>query len=138
MNCYKCNQEVEWRESKAGNRYLAVRAEIRGDSGRVIKVVYPAHQCKATPEEIEANHARRVQEIADRLAAGEIMKDQIVIVHKGRKLPIGTIARVFWVASGPDMYGVTKVGLITEGEVKTYVNIQNVKAHDGMLEDGGL
>jgi hypothetical protein len=57
--CRYCQDEVIWRTSAKGNKYLAVQAEIRGDDGRVIKVIYPAHECRATPEERAAIDAAR-------------------------------------------------------------------------------
>lgn len=123
--CGKClERDLEWRISKAGNRYLAARAEIRGESGRTIKVIYPAHQCSTDIELIES----RKQEAQKRIDSGEIVKGQRIVVVKGRKIKIGTEGIVFWVANEPDGYGIIKVGFIDDEGVKQYISKANIQA----------
>lgn len=127
--CRYCGHEVVWRESRrTGKKYLAVRAEIRGETGRVIKTIYPAHVCKVSdPAERRAIDERRD---ADKIAAierGEIVIGQTVVVHKGRKYPIGTTGVIEWIAREADGYGVIKVRIVTEAGDRLYVNQANIK-----------
>lgn len=128
QKCRYCGQEVEWRVSKAGNRYLAVRAEIRGESGRTIRVIYPAHKCNATPEEKAAREAQIAESNAQAIQNGEIVLGQAVTVVKGRKFPIGTTGVINWIAREADGYGVIKVRIVKEDGSIFYINKENIKA----------
>lgn len=123
--CSKClERDLVWRVSKAGNRYLAASTEIRGEGGRIIKIIYPAHQCSTDIELIEI----RKQEAQALIDSGAIVKGQRIVVIKGRKIKIGTEGIVFWVASEPDGYGVIKVGFVDDEGVKQYINKANIQA----------
>lgn len=129
-NCRYCQREVVWRESKQGKRYLAERAEIRGaETGRVIKVIYPSHQC---PVSDPADRARIVAEAAaaheNAIRNGEMVKGQTVVVSKGRKYPIGTVGTLKWVAPNPDIYGVVKACICTADGTEIWINIANLTA----------
>ena len=48
VTCKKCGRnDLQWKQSKAGKWYLTYDegAHIVGESGRTIKILYPAHQC---------------------------------------------------------------------------------------------
>ena len=128
QKCRYCNAEVTWRVSKAGNRYLAVQAHIFGDDGRIIKYIYPAHQCTATPEE-KAERNRQLAESKERaIQQGEIVVGQKITVVKGRKFPIGTTGVINWIAREADGYGVIKVRVVKEDGDTFYINQANIKA----------
>lgn len=57
----------------------------------------------------------------------EIKRNDKIKVIKGRKYPIGTEGRVFWIAIKPDGYGVLKIGVITTADEKIYINSDNVE-----------
>jgi hypothetical protein len=66
------------------------------------------HHCD--PEIVTLYTARREALIA----SGEIVKGCTIRVVKGRKVPIGTEGRVFWM--GEDSYGKSKIGIDAGGE----------------------
>jgi hypothetical protein len=124
ITCNRCLETgLSWQISKTGRTYLAARTEIRGDSGRTIKVIYPVHRCTEDIEVIES----RKQAQQQRLDSGEIIKGQRIVVVKGRKVAIGTEGVVFWVAPQPDGYDVIKVGFTDDNGAKFYTNIKNVE-----------
>jgi hypothetical protein len=124
QRCKDCGLWVEWRVSKKGHRYLADRKEWMGSETFAQRAYYPRHACTPNPEAVAALAA----EHEARIAAGEIVKGATVRVAKGRKVAIGTVGTVFWVATDPDAYGVLKVGFTTEGGEKHFINIANVEA----------
>ena len=73
------------------------------------------HQCD--PDLVAAHQAA---------TANTIRKGSTIEVIKGRKVPIGTLGRVFWVAPEADAYGVHKIGFTTDNGDKHFVNIDNV------------
>lgn len=128
MDCRYCGIEVEWRESKAGKRYLANRVEIRGETGRTIKSIYPAHVCKVADQaERDAIDERIKAEKEAALERGEIMIGQEMIVFKGRKYPIGTKGKITWIAQKEDQFGVIKVRLLLESGEQIYINKANIQ-----------
>lgn len=127
-NCRYCGIPVLWQVSKAGRKYLAQSVQITNEDGRHIKTIYPAHQCKATPEERANVDAQLRAANESALANGVIMKGQTVVVYKGRKVPIGTTGIVTWVAHEQDGYGVTKIRIALENGEAHYLNIENVRA----------
>jgi len=50
-----------------------------------------------------------------RIAQGDIVAGQIVIVIKGRKVPIGIVGEIRWI--GEDSYGKVKVGIWSNEEM---------------------
>jgi hypothetical protein len=122
--CKWCDKEVQYMYSKAGNKYLAQVVTLRYEHGG--KVIYPAHRCEATQEQIDSI----LQRDADALAGGQIVKGQTIEVVKGRKAPIGTTGVVFWVADLPDQWEVTKVGFVDADGNKHFINIKNVKVKE--------
>lgn len=123
--CRYCGRIVEWRVSKAGKNYLAEELPIYNEDGRHIKTILPAHECRATEAEKQAVRDRE----AELLEAGALVKGQIVIVHKGRKVPVGTIGTITWIAREADGYGVIKVRLVDANGDAHFLNIDNVRAH---------
>ena len=123
--CRYCGRTVEWRVSKTGNRYLAEELPIYNEDGRHIKTILPAHECRATEEEKQA--VRNAE--AERIQAGALVKGQTVIVHKGRKVPVGTIGTITWIAGEPDGYGVTKIRIVDANNDAHFLNIENVRAY---------
>lgn len=69
------------------------------------------------------------QERAAALASGEIVKDQTVVVVKGRKVPKGTTGRVFWI--GVDAYDKPKIGFLDAAGQKHWTAASNVQAVQG-------
>lgn len=127
--CRYCGHEVTWRESIRGNTYLAERVEIRGgDLNRVIKVIYPVHNCQVSdPAERKAIDDRREADNVAAIERGELIKGQNVVVVKGRKYPIGMTGVIEWVAREADGYGVFKVRIVTETGERLYINKANIK-----------
>ena len=111
--------------SKAGNKYLAQVVRLQYEFGG--KVIYPAHRCEATQEHIDSILKRE----SDALDAGQVVKGQTVEVVKGRKVPVGTVGVVFWVADLPDQWGITKVGFKDGAGDKHFTNIDNVRSAGG-------
>lgn len=66
------------------------------------------HRCD--PDIAKLHAAKREALIAD----GKIVKGCTVKVIKGRKIPVGTEGRVFWM--GTDSYGKSKLGIDVSGE----------------------
>ena len=127
-HCRYCGRPTEWLISKAGHRYLAEAAPIFNEDGRQIKTIYPAHRCRVTDDErAEIDEQNRLDREA-RIARGEIMKGQTVIVHKGRKVPVGTTGIVTWVATEPNRYDVMQIRIALENGDAIYLNRDNVRA----------
>lgn len=125
VQCSKCLEDgLEWMISKAGNRYLAARTEIAGETRSVCAVIYPAHRCTDDAELINL----RKQAHQERLATGALIKGQTVTVTRGRKVAVGTEGKIFWVTPQHDGYGVIKAGVIDTNGVKHYVNIEYLEA----------
>lgn len=126
--CRRCGTEVVWVESrKTGKKYPANVHHFH-DSDALYYRKDHVHQC--TLEQQERYLVRQAEEAAARceqIDAGQIVKGATVEVVKGRKHPIGTTGRVFWVADKPDAYGVTKIGMMV-GDEKLWVNIENVRS----------
>jgi hypothetical protein len=128
VTCKRCGtHSLIWRTSKNGKTYLADP-----------DVIYPVSRVPAThfcdPLIVESYQ----KEVADRamsheaaleaaLANGEIVKGQTVEVVKGRKVAIGTVGIVFWVADAPDRFDVVKLGFTTAAGEKHFINIENVR-----------
>lgn len=121
--CSECGAKVAWAESNAGKKYLAVETVWRGHTRS--KVILRFHEC--SPD--EGYKAQQVAKIAEAQANGTVIKGVTVEVFKGRKVPIGTIGKVFWVATETDGYGKIKVGLIDSDGTKHYTAIDNVRTH---------
>jgi hypothetical protein len=91
------------------------------------------HYCQATDEQA-AEYQARLQETKDQLKAledaaianGEIVVGQTVKVYRGRKVPIGTMGVVFWVAEQEDAFGCYKIGFKDEAGNKHFTAINNV------------
>jgi len=130
-HCRNCGAECVKARSKKGNDYLGVRVAIYGElAGRPIASWYAGHVCDAADVEHHQN-VRLPQQQAQNdidISAGKVVKGQEIIVIAGRKVAKGTIGIVFWVASEPDGYGVTKVGFTTATGDKHFTNIGNTQA----------
>ena len=129
--CKDCSKLVMWKVSNnSGKTYLAVQVSIHGETGRHIKTIYPAHKCVPTIEAQQAFFARqqaKVNQNEQAIKAGEIVKGQTVEVFKGRKYAKGLTGLVFWVATEPDRFDVTKIGMTTDDGEKVWINIDNVR-----------
>lgn len=137
FRCRDCGHEVVWAISKKGNTYLARIAKWSSDcmssfNGRHNeRTFYPFHDC--TPD---AEYQRRYNEAMEFLAkkneraieSGEIVKGQKVRVFKGRKIPVGTVGVVFWIAPEPDHFDVVKAGVETETGEKIWINSAHLEA----------
>lgn len=53
-------------------------------------------------------------------------KGATVEVIKGRKIAIGTIGKVFWIADAQNQFGVLTVGIITENNEKHFIDELNI------------
>jgi hypothetical protein len=129
--CRHCGTEVVWVESRKTGKKYPVNVHHFHDSDALYYRKDHLHQC--TDEQRQSYIARQAEEAIerqDRIAAGEIVKGAMVEIVKGRKFPIGTTGRVFWIASQPDSYGVTKLGMMV-GEEKLWVNVENVRSIAG-------
>ena len=123
--CRDCGAQVAWMTSKAGKRYLAQPWEwVGGDYNLHTKVIPQGHRCVPDPEWREKAEAYETWMVAGAQRNGSVRKGVTVDVIKGRKIPIGTRAVVFWV--GESSYG-DRVGLMIDGE-KVYTALTNVKA----------
>ncbi len=118
--CKYCQQLAFWTTSKQGKRYLADEVIV----GRKT-IIHPKHDC-CTPEQKSAINQLRNAENQNQIAQGEMVVGQTVEVVKGRKLPHGTIGKVFWISAKADDYGVFKIGVMVNDQ-KHYINIQNVQ-----------
>lgn len=122
--CRDCGAQVAWMTSKAGKRYLAQPWEwVGGDYSLHTKVIPQGHNCIPDPEWREKKAAADASYASNAQRAGTICKGVIVDVVKGRKVPVGTRAEVFWI--GDSGYG-PRVGLLIEGE-KVYTALTNVQ-----------
>lgn len=131
--CKDCASHVLWKESrKTGKTYLAVaNCNIHNADGRCIKTIYPAHKCVPTIEAQQSFIARKESKVNENeraINAGEIVKGQTVEVFKGRKYAKGLTGLVFWVATEPDRFDVTKIGMTSADGEKVWINIDNVRA----------
>ena len=131
VNCNKCGCECYWDTNRNGKRYLAQRniREYQDGTG----VWKSPHYCTATPEEaaeyqamLQREKDHQEQRNAEAIANGEIVYGQTVKVYRGRKVPIGTIGIVFWVAEEADRFDTWKIGIKDEAGVKHFLAINNV------------
>jgi len=140
VHCNKCGCECFWDTNRNGKRYLAQRNEQDYEGGT--GTWKSPHYCTATPEEAAEYQAsiqrwkdEQAQIVAKALADGEIIVGQTVKVRRGRKVPIGIIGIVFWVAEEPDHFGVMKIGIKTETGEKHFLAQSNVEFYfDGADE----
>jgi hypothetical protein len=113
--CDGCGVEVAKTDD---GRVLTVY--YRGDWGaRKIACWSPNHECDAT---LATAHAAMVSR---KIESGEIIKGQIVIVVRGRKIPQGTTGTIVW--TGDDGYGKTRVGIKTEDGETVFTAASNVE-----------
>ena len=131
VNCKKCGCECFWDTNRNGKRYLAVNVSQEYEFGRGGWKM--PHYCKATPEEAAAYQAQlqnlkdqQAERDAQGVANGEIVVGQTVKVYRGRKVPIGTVGIVFWVADKADRFDTWKIGIKDEAGVKHFLAINNV------------
>lgn len=131
VSCKRCGCECFWDTNRHGKKYLAVKMiqEYEGGTGGWKQ----PHYCQATDEEAAEYQAglqrlideqKRQNEIA--LANGEIVVGQIVKVYRGRKVPIGTMGVVFWIAEEEDAFGCYKIGFKDDAGNKHFTAIHNV------------
>ncbi len=127
FNCRKCGNTVWWDTNRNGKRYLACYGKWEGSEGgsKTIKLPHYCSEIEATLHQQEQQ--RKADQLAAALANGEIVKGQTVEVFKGRKVAIGTVGVIFWVATEPDHYGTIRVGFTTEAGEKHFTNITNVR-----------
>jgi hypothetical protein len=131
--CRDCGKPVAWRTSKAGKRYLGQPARWRIDSdsshngGSHEKTWWPSHDCTPDPEWRDRAAREEADRIAAATAAGILTRGVRAEVYKGRKVPIGTIGFVFWVADEPDSFDVVRVGMTTDAGEKVFVNSANLR-----------
>lgn len=131
VNCNKCGCECYWDTNRNGKRYLAqrnVRDYEFGDASWK-----SPHYCQATPDqaaEYQAQLQRLKNDEIDRnnlaILQGEIVVGQTVKVYRGRKVPIGTVGIVFWVADKADQFDTWKIGIKDDAGVKYFLAINNV------------
>lgn len=122
--CRECGYHVAWHTSKAGKRYLSQPFQwVGGDYTLHTKWIYPSHKCQPDPTWKDRRDAAEKMESAMAQNSGTIIKGVFVDVIKGRKVPVGTRAEVFWI--GESAYG-PRVGLMIEGE-KVYTALNNVQ-----------
>lgn len=138
FRCRECGHEVVWAYStKTGKTYLARIKRWMSDfdesdnGNRNRRTFYPFHDC--TPDADYQERYRNAMEFlakkhADLIANGEIVKGQKVRVFKGRKIPVGTIGVIFWIASEPGRFDVVKAGIETETGEKIWINIAHLEA----------
>ena len=132
FGCRGCGEEVFFDVNRNGVRYLAEKAGREYEDG-VGRWKQPHRH---TEEQVArwAEIVRREEEfLAQAIAEGKIVRGLTVEVFKGRKVPIGTVGVVFWVAPQEDGYGVIKVGFTTAEGVKHFTNILNVRAQVSAL-----
>ena len=131
--CKDCGSAVVWaKSSKTDKTYLAVRVDWSpSDSYRTMRVFFPAHKCVPNADaqsRFLASKEFKINESERAINAGEIVKGQTVEVFKGRKYAKGLTGLVFWVATEPDRFDVTKIGMTTADGEKVWINIDNVRA----------
>ncbi len=126
FKCKSCGHSVAWKESKKGNRYLAQPLSWSSDEGNE-RTYWPSHKCVSDPEWIAGQEQREEERIEAAIESGQIVKGSWVDVVKGRKVPIGTHAEVFWI--GDNGYG-ESVGLKVTGEsvFTSATNVELVRA----------
>ena len=60
VSCKRCGcPDLQWQQTKAGKWYLtsAEATAIRGESGRIIKTIRPAHRCEDYQRQLETDAA---------------------------------------------------------------------------------
>ena len=131
VNCNKCGCECYWDTNRNGKRYLAQRNIREYEDGT--GVWKSPHYCTATPEEaaeyqamLQREKDKQEERNSEAIANGEIVYGQTVKVYRGRKVPIGTIGIVFWVAEEADRFDTWKIGIKDEAGVKHFLAINNV------------
>lgn len=127
--CRGCGEQVFFDTNRNGVRYLAETAgqQYEGGMGRWKQPHRHTEEAVARWAEV----TRQAQErLAEAVARGELVKGQTIEVYKGRKIPVGTVGVIFWVAPEADGYGVVKVGFTTADGVKHFTNIKNVRAKE--------
>lgn len=115
--CLNCGTEVIELVSKKGFNYVAEIRIWHGDYGS--KPLYPSHRCDLWDVN---DSSLGFQERA--IAQGEIITGAVVKVVKGRKVPVGTIAKVFWV--GCTNFGIS-VGLQLDDGTRVFTAITNLE-----------
>jgi hypothetical protein len=140
VNCNKCGCECYWDTNRNGKRYLAQRniREYQDGTG----TWKSPHYCTATPEQaaeyqamLKAEKEQLLNLQAVAIANGEIVVGQTVKVRRGRKVPIGTVGIVFWVADEADHFDTWKIGIKDEADLKHFLAINNVEFYfDGADE----
>lgn len=131
VNCNKCGCECFWDTNRNGKRYLAQKA-VREYSEGTARWKMP-HYCQTTPEEaaeyqamLQREKDEQEQRKSQAIANGEIVVGQTVKVYRGRKVPIGTVGIVFWVAEDADRFDTWKIGIKDEAGTKHFLAINNV------------
>ena len=131
VRCNKCGDECYWDTNRNGKKYLAVNVSQEYEFGRGGWKM--PHYCKATPEEAAAYQAQlqrlkdeQAMRDAQSVADGEIVVGQTVKVYRGRKVPIGTVGIVFWVAAEADRFDTWKIGIKCDDGVKHFLPTCNV------------
>jgi len=123
--CSKCGEEFVWATSKrTGNKYRANVHRL----GRNYARTY----IKASIHECDPIHVDRYQHLVaskerQAIELGEVTVGCQARVAKGRKYPIGTEGKVFWIANEAGAYGVLKVGMETADGEKIWINIENLE-----------
>jgi len=114
--CSDCGSNVQKSITKENKEYLSngSRSSIHGGTFAT------AHRCDLWVAQglIEAGYQSR------EIARGEVISGATVKVIKGRKVPVGSIAKIFWI--GDSDYGFS-VGLILENGEKTFTALKNIE-----------
>ncbi|CAB4156602.1 hypothetical protein UFOVP655_75 [uncultured Caudovirales phage] len=128
FECGQCGQEVVKCKSNKGGIYIAsiqvVQSRFAEGHHEGLKSIYPFHKCN---EEVQKLWQETVQY---NIESGQIVKGQTVEVVRGRKVPKGTIGKIFWVGSGTNFNGQEeeRIGIETESGEKFYVPSEYVVA----------
>lgn len=120
--CSKCGQDFVWATSKrTGNKY---RANV-GFGEKRIYIKSSIHECDPTHVDRYQHYVALKEQEAIEL--GEITIGCQARVAKGRKYPIGTEGKVFWIENKAGAHGVLKVGMETADGEKVWINIENLE-----------
>ena len=128
VTCRNCGEDqCFWDTNRNGNRYLAINSEWEGSYGGKKLIKVPHICCPVRTRDYQTYLAAKAVETEAAVENGEIVKGQTIEVCKGRKIPVGTVGIIFWIADAADRYGVIKVGFTTTAGEKHFTNIENVR-----------
>jgi hypothetical protein len=120
--CSKCGEDFVWATSKrTGNKY---RVNVHfGEKHIYIKS--SIHECD--PIHVDRHQYLVASKERQAIELGEVTVGCQARVAKGRKFPIGTEGKVFWIANEAGAYGVITVGMETTAGEKIWINLANLE-----------